>query len=275
MTPEEYLKSGDPGKALTALQDKVRADPSNAKLRIFLFQLLCILGDWKRAIAQLKLSAELDPGATLMAQTYREAIICEVYREKVFQGEKAPMIFGEPQDWLAHLIEAQKLLAQGKHDESAALRAKAFDAAPATPGEADGKVFDWIADADMRLGPVLEVIINGRYFWMPFSQIRSLELDEPADLRDRVWMAGTITLVNGGELVALVPTRYPESTEADPEAMMARATDWQDIGANTYIGIGQRLLTIGDQDIAIMDLRSLRLHGAEDTDEPQGGLTDG
>ena len=74
MTPEEYLKSGDPGKALTALQDKVRADPSNAKLRIFLFQLLCVLGDWKRAIAQLKLSAELDPGATLMAQTIAKLV---------------------------------------------------------------------------------------------------------------------------------------------------------------------------------------------------------
>ena len=42
-----------------------------------------------------------DPTALTMAQTYREAIICEVYREKVFAGEKAPLDFGEPQEWLA------------------------------------------------------------------------------------------------------------------------------------------------------------------------------
>jgi type VI secretion system protein ImpE len=36
-----------------------------------------------------------------MAQTYREGIICEVFREKVFSGEKDPLIFGEPVEWLA------------------------------------------------------------------------------------------------------------------------------------------------------------------------------
>ena len=277
MTPEEHLKAGDPGSALSALQDKVRADPSNPKLRIFLFQLLCLLGDWKRAIAQLKLSAELDPGATMMAKAYREAIICEVYREKVFKGEKDPLVFGEPAEWLAHLIEAQKLLAMGRVAEAATLRAQAFEAAPQTSGEADGKKFDWIADADMRLGPVLEVIINGRYFWMPFAQIATLELEEPADLRDSVWVAGTLTLINGGELAVMIPTRYPDSTDADPEAMMARVTDWQDVGSETYVGIGQRLLTTGDTDISIMDLRSLRMDSAEALADPDasGAVVDG
>jgi len=59
MTADELIKSGDLTGGLQALQDVVRSDPSSAKHRIFLFQLLCVLGDWKRAIAQLKLSAEL------------------------------------------------------------------------------------------------------------------------------------------------------------------------------------------------------------------------
>ena len=263
ITPEEHLKSGDPGAALLALQDLVRADPSNAKLRIFLFQLLCVLGDWKRAIAQLKLSAELDEGATMMAKAYREAIICEVYREKVFAGEKDPLIFGEPEEWLALLIEAQKLLAQGKTSEAAELRARAFDSAPASAGELNGARFDWIADADMRLGPVLEVIINGKYYWLPFAQVSALEVEEPSDLRDAVWTAGTLTLVNGGELAALIPTRYPGSSKADPAMMLARATDWRDAGSDTFVGLGQRLLTTDQGDFALMDLRSLKMDGVE------------
>jgi len=266
MTPEEHLKSGNPAAALLALQDLVRADPSDAKLRIFLFQLLCVLGDWKRAIAQLKLSAELDEGATMMAKAYREAIICEVYREKVFAGEKDPLIFGEPQEWLALLIEAQKLLAQDKVQEAADLRARAFDGAPASTGEMNGTRFEWIADADMRLGPVLEIIVNGRYFWLPFAQIKALEVEEPSDLRDAVWTAGTLTLVNGGEVAALIPTRYPGSTKADPAMMLARATDWRDVGAETFLGLGQRLLTSDQGDYPLMDLRSLTMDGHEADD---------
>ena len=267
MTPEEHLKTGDLSATLAALQDKVRKNPADAKLRIFLFQLLCVLGDWKRAITQLKLSAEMDPSALMMAQTYREAIICEVYREKVFKGEKDPMIFGEPEPWLALLIEAQKLLAQGKIAEAAKLRENAFDEAPATAGTVNGTAFEWIADADMRLGPVLEVIINGRYFWLPFSRVAKLEIEAPADLRDAVWTAGTLTLRNGGEVVALIPTRYADTpANGDDAARLARSTDWRDAGDNaTFLGVGQRLFATNEDDVALMDVRELVLDlGAEE-----------
>lgn len=265
MTPEEHLKAGDLDATLATLQDKVRKAPQDAKLRIFLFQLLCVLGDWKRAITQLKVSAELDPTAEMMARTYREAIICEVYRDKVFAGEKDPMIFGEPQEWLALLIEAQKVLAAGEPAKAADLRARAFDAAPATAGMADGQAFQWIADADMRLGPVLEVIVNGRYFWLPFNQITALSMEEPADLRDAVWTAATLTLSSGGEVPALIPTRYPGTTGSDnAAAKLARATDWVDVGAETYVGVGQRLLATDAADLPLLDLRALSLQAAEE-----------
>ncbi|GGE53799.1 type VI secretion system accessory protein TagJ [Actibacterium pelagium] len=267
MTPEEHLKSGDLAATLATLQDKVRADPANPSLRVFLFQLLCVLGDWKRAINQLKVSAEMDPTAEMMAKTYREAIICEVYREKVFAGEKEPLVFGEPQEWLGLLIEAQKQFGQGKVAEAAELREKAFEQAPTTSGTINGEAFEWIADADMRLGPVLEVIVNGKYFWLPFNKISSLEIEEPTDLRDAVWTAGTLTLPNGGEIVALVPTRYAATTEqGDDAAKLARATQWIDGGSDTYVGLGQRLLTTDKADYALMDLRSLKINAVEGTD---------
>jgi len=260
MTPEEHLKAGDLDATLTSLQDRIRANPSDAKLRIFLFQLLCVLGDWKRAITQLKLSAEMDEAATMMAKTYREAIICEVYRDKVFSGEKTPLIFGEPEEWLALLIQAQKLLADGRVEQAADLRAKAFDVAPAMSGTVNGEAFEWIADADMRLGPVLEVIVNGRYFWLPFSQISRLEIDEPTDLRDSVWTAGTLTVANGGEVAVLIPTRYPGTADnGDDAARLARWTMWEDKGQETFVGTGQRVLATDKSDIALMDVRELCL----------------
>jgi type VI secretion system protein ImpE len=260
VSADEALAGGDLDGALATLQDSIRAKPDDAKLRIFLFQLLCVLGDWNRAITQLKLCAQMDASAIPMAQTYREAIICEVFREKVFAGEKDPLVFGEPEEWVALLIEANKLLAQGKPAEATALRDRAFDAAPATAGEMDGEAFEWIADADMRLGPVLETIVNGRYFWLPFAAISSLKIEEPADLRDAVWTAGTMTLQNGGEHVVLIPTRYPGTAQsADPSQKLARSTDWQDAGSETFTGLGQRLLTTEGGDKALMDLRHLQM----------------
>ncbi|MEL6311278.1 MAG: tetratricopeptide repeat protein, partial [Pseudomonadota bacterium] len=111
MTAEDHLRSGDVDAALAALQTDIRAKPQDAKLRIFLFQLLCVMGQWQRAVTQVKLAAELDASAIPMAQTYREAIICELMRDKVFAGEKEPLMFGEPADWMARLIEALKLTA--------------------------------------------------------------------------------------------------------------------------------------------------------------------
>lgn len=267
MTPEDHLKSGDLTATLATLQEKVRADPADAKLRIFLFQLLCVLGDWKRAITQLKLSAEMQPSALMMAQTYREGIICEVYREKVFKGEKDPMIFGEPEPWLALLIEAQKMLAQGNPAGAAQLREQAFEDAPMTSGTANGAPFEWIADADMRMGPVLEVIVNGRYFWLPLTQIAKLVIEPPEDLRDAVWTAATLTLRNEGEVVALIPTRYAGTPErGNDAAKLARATDWQDAGGETFVGVGQRQFATESDDIALLDLRELVLHHEAQTD---------
>jgi len=265
-SPDELLKANDLDGALAALQDQVRANPADGKLRVFLFQLLCVRGEWKRAITQLKLCAELDAAALPMAQTYREAIICEVFREKVYAGEKAPLVFGEPAEWIALLMEALKVLAQGDAAKAADLRSRAFDMAPSRPGEINGTRFDWVADADMRLGPVLEIIVNGKFYWLPFASIASLSVEEPADLRDCVWSPAHVTLHNGGDTVALIPTRYPGTVERGDAARLARVTLWEDAGAETFVGLGQRLLTTEAGDTALMDLRSLAIDLPEEAE---------
>ena len=69
---EQALKDGDALRALKLLTEQVRAHPQDAKLRVFLFQLLCVTGQWERALNQLNVSLELDAGTLPMVQTYRE-----------------------------------------------------------------------------------------------------------------------------------------------------------------------------------------------------------
>ena len=58
----DLLQAADPAGALKALSDEVRAKPGDAKLRVFMAQLLCVLGQWERALNQLNVAAELDAG---------------------------------------------------------------------------------------------------------------------------------------------------------------------------------------------------------------------
>src|SRR5262249_26748547 len=180
---ERTLKDGDPHAALARLQEDVRARPSDPKLRVFLFQLLCVLGQWDRALNQLKVASELDPLALPMAQMYGDAV-----RYDVFEGKKSPMVLGEPEQWLALLIESRLQAGRGEASQSEELRQRAFEEAPTSSGSIDGRPFDWVADADSRLGPVMEAIINGRYYWVPFSRVREVTMEAPEDLRDLVWM---------------------------------------------------------------------------------------
>jgi type VI secretion system protein ImpE len=140
------------------------------------------------------------------------------------------------------------------------LRATAFDDASPTGGFIDGRPFDWIADADGRLGPVCEAIINGRYYWVPFSRLHAVTIDAPEDLRDVVWMPAHFQFNNGGESVALIPTRYPGSEKSDDgQLLLARKTTWVEAASNVYHGLGQRLFALNSGEIPIMDTRKIML----------------
>jgi type VI secretion system protein ImpE len=262
-TAERAVRDGDLDAALSNLQDQIRKEPANADLRVFLFQLLSVMGQWERALTQLNVAAELDAKTLAMAQMYREAVRCELLRADVFAGKRSPVVFGEPEEWLALLIESLLVRATPRSGESDQLRERAFEAAPASGGVLDGTPFEWIADADMRLGPVCEAIINGRYYWVPFARLSRIDLEAPADLRDVVWAPAHFQFDNGGETVGLIPSRYPGSeADTDPQIRLARKTVWSETKADVYHGLGQRVLTTDTGEHAVMDVRQI-LIGAQ------------
>jgi len=254
---ETAVRAGDPQAALASLTAAVKASPAKPQLRIFMAQLLCVLGQWERAHTQLNVVADLDASTGPMREMVGHALRCELLRAAVFAGKRSPMVFGQPDEWLAQLIESLLQEGQGAHELSAQLAQSAFDAAPATGGLINGEPFEWIADADSRLGPVLEAMVNGRYYWIPFSRLSKVSIENPVDLRDRVWLAAQLGFANGGEAVAMIPARYPGSqASTDGQILMAAKTEWQSIGAERFAGLGQRVL-VTDQ--GEYDMRSVRL----------------
>ncbi|MFM0277675.1 type VI secretion system accessory protein TagJ [Paraburkholderia sediminicola] len=276
MTAEQSLREGDLDECLRQLQLQVRGDPSNPAHRVFLFQLLAVRGEWDRALTQLNVAGELDAAALPMVQTYREALQCEALREVVFKAERAPLIFGEPTGWLALLLEALRLDATGDAAAAAAARSRALDEAPATPGRLNDEPFAWLADADSRLGPTLETVLNGRYYWIPFFRIKRIEMEPPSDLRDRVWMPAVFTWANDGQAAGLIPTRYAGTLAETSHALwLARLTEW--IGDDPVIShpVGQRMLTSEANDYALFDVRTIELMGADTLSEENGAAVPG
>ncbi|MDX2147799.1 MAG: type VI secretion system accessory protein TagJ [Planctomycetota bacterium] len=277
MKAADLIKAGKVDEGLLKLQDEVRANPADAKLRVFLFQLLSVMGQWERALTQLDVSAQMDPVNLLMAQVCRQAIMCEMFRAEVFAGQRAPLVFGEPEQWVALMIQANMLEAQGKASEARPLRDQALELAPAVPGtitlgtnetgqggdaKGQGKqvAFGWIADADERMGPIAEGIIEGKYYWIPWQRIKALVLEAPADLRDAVWLPATFIWTTGASSVGLMPARYPGS-ESSPDGLirLGRKTEWVPGPGGTERVVGQRLFATDEGEFAMLDCRNIQL----------------
>jgi len=259
MLAEQLLKEGRPDEALNDLQKVVRDDPANAKSRIFLFQLLSVLGDWKRADTQLQVLSEMDSDSMMLARIFEPILLCEAIRADVFAGKRTPIIFGEPPEWIGALVQAMELFGKGEFRAGVELRDTAFEAAPMTAGKVNGEAFEWIADADERLGPVLEVILEGRYCWIPFCRMRQVFMEPVTDLRDLVWAPAQFVWENGGQASGHIPARYAGTeSSGDGSLKLARKTEWSNQGG-VNLGLGQRILATDASEYPLLEIRKLEL----------------
>lgn len=260
MDADDLLRAGDLDGARKALVERVKRAPDDQPARMFLFQLFCVLGEWDKALAQLKALTQLSPEAQMLAVAYNTAIKAEREREEAFAGRSPPALLVGGEAWAGDLATALGATIQGRDDDARAARERAFDAAPDTPGHFNDQAFDWIADADPRFGPTFEAFVHGRWGLVPFEAVSKITSDGPADLRDLVWLPVEIEFKTGQSVGALLPARYPDTArETDANLLLARGTDWRDapLGAQ---GLGQKLWTLGeDEDIGVLALRRLVL----------------
>ena len=257
----ECLARHDPDAALAALKNHVRHEPGDARLRLSLAQLELVNGDWEKADAALDATGNLDPEQALLCQQWRLQTEAERTRADVFAGRKTAFVMGEPAPWIASLQNALRLDAEGSATAADAARRHALEAAPARGGTIDGTPFDWICDADERLGPIFEAIVNGRYTWIPHNVVESMTIPPPRELVDGVWCEIVVRLTNGGETSVMMPVRYPGSEHAeDGRLRLARLTSFEATSAGTQIGLGQRLFATDDADHPLLQTRTIEFN---------------
>ncbi|ARJ41266.1 protein of avirulence locus ImpE [Pantoea alhagi] len=272
---QQLLAGGSLDDALARVEAQIKAAPANADLRAAFVQLLCLAGNWTRAQTQLKSWAALKPQAQPTVTLLEQAIRGEQQRAAVFAGQAQPRLPGEAYRWAEQLFAALQADIQGERAQADDLRNGALEAAALNPGSAlmqgseQAEPFAWLTDGDGRLGPVCELLVNGGYFWVPFSAITEMRFQAPASVTDLVWRHTLVQLVDGSEQVCQVPVRYPFASQAQDDLRLARLTEWQplDEAQQHYIGQGQKVWLNDSAEFSLLSLETLTFVASDLADE--------
>lgn len=254
---DDLLSRGDISGARDLLTEQVRSDPGNFQVRMFLFQIFALTGEWKRAKSQLDVMTKLDPAAQMLSVAYSQCIEAEQVRRDIFLGQTDMNFLGDV-SWATGHIENLRNLQTGSKISGSSF-SSVFNDAEDSPGTSNsGLEFDFLSDVDPRFGPSVEAIIAGQYGLMPFECLENITVHPAQDLKDMIWLQAEFGLRKGARIAGFIPARYPGSEHNSDEAIIAgRATDWEEIG-DFQTSIGHRLIMFSDgSEIPISQLGKL------------------
>ncbi|WGY71544.1 ImpE/SciE family protein [Burkholderia cepacia] len=239
---------------ITRIEARIRSQPTTAPHRWALFQLLCIVGEWSRAIQQLQVWARLEPGQARTAQMYRDLIRAERWRAKVVEGQERPGAVLASPPWIDALVDAIRHAADQQDEQADTIRDAAFQAAPDVPLVAPPGHASWIVDSDVRFSAVCEFITAGHYRWVPFADLAAWRVSQPAQPIDLVWAPCTLTLVDGSLIHGFMPARYPGSETGSDAVRLGRETVWRDIGRTGAVALGRKTWATNLGDFSLFEL---------------------
>jgi len=260
MNASELFKAGKLSDALAAQIQEVKSHPADHGRRLFLFELLAFQGDLERARKQIDAIHYDEMALDSAVQAYRGLLDAEQARRRVFHDGIIPQFLIPPPEHLFKRLEAINCLRAGQQTEASALLAQAEEPVPAIKGTLNGKAFEGLRDCDDLLGPVLEVMAHGDYYWLPLEQVESLHLNPPKYPRDLLWLPAKVSIREGPAGDVFLPALYPGSHEhADEQIQLGRATDWLQSEGGPTRGAGARVFLVGDDGVNLLQWRELQM----------------
>ena len=232
MSVQQLFQAGRLDDAIQALNAEVRDNPTDAKRRTFLFELLCFSGDFARAEKQLDILASEGRNAEMGALLYHAALHAERTRHDLFAKKQYPI----PKN------------TAGLGQLSISI---------------NGKPFHSLSDGDPRIGSNLEVFAAGSYMWIPFALLTSIEIAPPKRLRDLLWLPAKVRTSDKyedrelGEVLLPVLTPFA-GQHTDPAVRLGRATVWEEADDET-VPVGQKILLADDEEWPILELRNIQI----------------
>ena len=256
--PKALLDAGKLGAAIEEVTRQVKEHPADASHRTFLFELLCFAGEWDRAEKQLDAIGHQDLKAEIGVQVYRNNIKAERDRRRLFSDGLQPHFLTEPPAYIDLHLAAINRLREGNPAEARQTLDRAEEERPALAGTCNGTRFEDFRDWDDVLGPVLELIVNGQYSWLPFEQIRRMEVNAPKHMRDLMWASARIEAADSTIGEVYIPALYAGSSEhTNDQVRLGRMTDWKRVSDDLSQAVGLRVFLVDGEDKPLFEARSV------------------
>ncbi|MEW6381895.1 MAG: type VI secretion system accessory protein TagJ [bacterium] len=258
MDVKELIRLGRLSEARSQLIEKVKASPGDVSIRTLLFQVLALCGEWDKADRHLEAIAVQDSSVETGVQVYRNLVHAEKERIEVSKRSRLPSFLPKAPPYLELYFAAWDKLAAGNIEEARRLYEQLETISPLLSGTRDGRVFSGFRDMDTFLSLFLEVIVHEQYGWIPLESLRELSIAPPKTLFDLLWATARITTWEGLTLNCCLPVLYPGSfLHEDERVKLGRMTDWIPLGGPFYRGRGQHTFQVGEEDVAILEMREV------------------
>jgi type VI secretion system protein ImpE len=258
MNAGEHYKAGRLREAIDVQIQEVKANPGDQSRRLFLFELLAFAGDFDRARRQLDAVTYDDPDRNLSVLSYRALLDSEAARRRLFAEGVAPEFFGTPSEHLRLRLEAVARLREDHPEEAAETLARAEEATPPIRGSLNDTAFESLRDADDLLSGVLEVMTQGRYYWVGLDQVSSLAMNPPGTPRDLLYIPARLELPDlAGEIY--LPALYPGTyAHPDDQVKLGRLSDWKTYDNGPTLGLGLHTYLRDEDDVSLLEWREFR-----------------
>ena len=251
---KELLAAAQLDEAIAALLRQVKANPSDSASRTFLFELSCLSGDWDRAERQLDVIGQQSAEAQLGVMVYRANINAERERRRVFAEGTQPHFLREPPAYIDLCIEGLNQVNRGQMSEARTTLDRAEEERPAIAGTLGGKQFQDFRDYDDFIAPVVELIVKDKYVWLPFEQIKSIQISPPRQLRDMIWASARVEATDGTIGEVYMPSLYADTANsANDQLRLGRMTDSKQLGNELYRTLGLRLFLVDGEDKTLFE----------------------
>jgi type VI secretion system protein ImpE len=264
MDAKEMYRAGKLAEAIAAMNAEVRDHPADNDRRGFLAELHCLAGNFDKADAQLDVLARGDAQGAAGVTLIRQLVRAEQARRQLFSDGRVPEFLGLPTDAMSMRLRAVTEMRAGRAAEAAELLASAEALRAPLRGTCDGAAFDELRDLDDPTADVFEVLTSmGKYFWIPFERVNSIEFRAPTRPRDLMWRRAAMSVKDGPDGEVFLPSVYVDldATSGDSEKL-ARTTDWRGGDGAPTRGVGQRTLLVGEEPRPILEIKDLRIESA-------------
>jgi type VI secretion system protein ImpE len=251
------------GEAVAAATTRVKSKPLDTTARILLADLLCLQGAIEAADAQLQIASQLASAEAVGIARLRGLLRAEAARQAWFKQGAVPSFIAPPTPRQQQALRLAIAWRVGDADAAAGQLAELERSQIACHGTCDGAAFDDFRDADDLMQENIETLSsNGQYYWLTPQALARITFTPPRRPRDLMWRRARAVFRSGEEVELHLPAQYCTDA-ADDDHRLARRTDWTTSLGGVTLGCGQRVLVVGGEPRAVMEIGEISFAGTD------------